>query len=129
MESFEASTAEQEAADRLEQLLLEDELSDARLGIGAAGSVGVVLTPGAADVKTVEGGPSYHSGPGGSSSKGSTSKVREEDSARARQLEQLGRRGSRTHSVATVERSQQELFTTLDFKEKERLEDNMAIAR
>ena len=127
MESFEASAALQEAEDRLEQLFLEDELSDARIGMAGSSDfeMGIGLltaeptSPFSAANRTTTLGA--HKPPNDRRNEGAPPRAR---------LEQLGRRGSQ---VATVSSSSAfavppELANTLDAKEKERLEDSMAIA-
>ena len=118
MESFEASAAVQEAEDRLEQLLLEDELSDARMGTLLDPGMGSGLSPGIGTGLVSE--SSSKGVPGESQHK----EMGEPPSSRSK-LEQLGRRGSRTTSTQA---ERLELTTTMDSKEKERLEDSMAIA-
>ena len=127
MESFEASAALQEAEDRLEQLFLEDELSDARIGmaVGSDSEMGIGLltaestTPPSAASRTAA--PDTHKPPNDRRSEGAPQRAR---------LEQLSRRGSQvaTVSSSTAFAVPPELANTMDAKEKERLEDSMAIA-
>ncbi len=122
MQSFEASAAVQEAEDRLEQLFLEDELSDARLG-GALefGLDGVGNFTG-----ELEDGTTGHTRKGSLKEELNPSRVR---------LEQLSRRESRT-AVAAPSPSEGGVMsvgseglkgtigTTVDPGERQRLEDS-----
>ena len=124
MESFEASAALQEAEDRLEQLFLEDELSDARMGMtsGLDLEMGIGLL-------TAEPSSTANSTVALDTSKVSNDTKNEGAPPRTRP-ERLSSRGSQ---VATVSSSSAvavppKLTSTMDAEEKERLEDSMAIA-
>lgn len=131
MQSFEASAAEQEAEERLEQLVLEDELSDAHLG-GVLSMEGVSSELGI----SLDGGGEA-SGETQTSVTGLARRTsfREEANPSRVRLEQLSRRGSRaamatsSGGVATMaEGARVSMSTTVDSGERERLEDSLAIA-
>ena len=123
MESFEADLLAQETEDRLTQLMLDDELSDARLGLGAE--------PGSEQpLPHVE---SFTSSVSASQTVSTTEKTSSSQNLSLSSGERAGKtlRGSqerleRTGSKSVVLTTHQEL--TLDIKEKERLEDSLIIA-
>lgn len=130
MESFEADLLAQETEDRLTQLMLDDELSDARLGMGVEPDVDHSLLPhvesftssvaasqsGAADAAN-----SLSLSVAKHSRNHSLSFETTKESSTAPQ-EELNRRGMKSVVLMTHEE------LTLDAKEKERLEDSLIIA-
>ena len=118
MENFEADLLAQETEDRLTQLMLDDELSDARLGL--------TMEPGAL--------PHAASMPSFSSSMvmdqapsiGDKTLLEVAKQGLAASQEQLHDRGVHVGSKSVVMTTHEEL--TLDVKEKERLEDSLIIA-
>ena len=120
MESFEADLLAQETEDRLTQLMLDDELSDARLGLGAE--------PGSEQpLPHVE---SFTSSVSASQTVSTTEKVsfsqNPSGEMAGKTLRGSQERLNRTGSKSVVLTTHQEL--TLDIKEKERLEDSLIIA-
>ena len=123
METLEADFLAQETEDRLTQLMLDDELSDSRLGLGAelgseqplphvesfTSSVSANQTVSTSERELSSQNPSLPPGKMGSKTIHGSQ-------------EQLDRRGSKSVVLTT----HQEL--TLDVKEKERLEDSLIIA-
>ena len=120
MENFEADLLAQETEDRLTQLMLDDELSDARLGLAMEPGVEQSLSHAASM-------PSFSSSVGLGQT-GPTDKVLLE-AAKERltvSQEQLDSKGVHVGSKSVVLTTHEEL--TLDVKEKERLEDSLIIA-
>ena len=125
MENFEADLLAQETEDRLTQLMLDDELSDARLGL--------TMEPGPAEPGTL---PHAASMPSFTSSVvmdqapsiGDKTLLEVAKQGLAASQEQLHDRGVHMHvgSKSVVMTTHEEL--TLDVKEKERLEDSLIIA-
>ncbi len=132
MQSFEASTAVQEAEDRLEQLFLEDELSDARLGDTLATGMERSASEGRFDFSGVgDASDDVRTKSTGQARRGSA-KV-ETCPSRVR-LEQLSRKGSRAAMTASPvtaggsEDLRKPMNTTADSGERERLKESLAFA-
>ena len=136
MESFEADLLAQETEDRLTQLMLDDELSDARLGLGVEPGVEPGVEQPFPHVASI---PSFTSNMAMSQS-GPLNRTYSQPNVHSRNTllletaketlaasqEQLGHADSRTGSKSVVMTTHEEL--TLDVKEKERLEDSLIIA-
>ena len=127
METFEADLLAQETEDRLTQLMLDEELSDARLGLGVEPDVNHALPhvesftscvsmsqPGAME--------RTYSQPVLGRSQNLPLELETAKQTLITSQEQLDRRGSKSVVMTTHEE------LTLDVKEKERLEDSLIIA-
>lgn len=120
MEKFEANLLAQETEDRLTQLMLDDELSDARLGLAMEPGIEQSLSP-AASI------PSFTSSVAIDQTLPTDRtqlEVAKQSLTASREL--LGDRNVHVGSKSVVVTTHEEL--TLDVKEKERLEDSLIIA-
>lgn len=120
MENFEADLLAQETEDRLTQLMLDDELSDARLGLAMEPGIDQSLSHSASM-------PSFTSSVAIDQTPPTDKTLLEvaKQSLMASQ-EQLDDRSVQVGSKSIVMTTHEEL--TLDVKEKERLEDSLIIA-
>ena len=120
MENFEADLLAQETEDRLTQLMLDDELSDARLGLTMEPEPGALSH--AASMPSFSSSVVMDQAP----SIGDKTLLEVTKQGLAASQEQLHDRGVHVGSKSVVMTTHQEL--TLDVKEKERLEDRLIIA-
>ena len=119
MENFEADLLAQETEDRLTQLMLDDELSDARLGLA------MELEPGTLSSHAVS-MPSFASSLAADQPSHTDKMLEVAKQSLTASQENLDNRGVHVGSKSVVMTTHEEL--TLDVKEKERLEDSLVIA-
>lgn len=127
MESFEADLLAQETEDRLTQLMLDDELSDARLGLGMEPGIDNALShveSFTVSVTTSQAGLTDGTVPLPTMERSQNPSLKLEGSKEpsTSSWEQLDHRSSKSVVLTTHEE------LTLDTKEKERLEDSLIIA-
>ena len=127
MESFEADLLAQETEDRLTQLMLDDELSDARLGMGVEPGAEHSLSHVESFTSSVAAGqPGFADGAYSQNvvkqTRNHSLPFESSKEVQTASQELLDQRGSKSVVLTTHEE------LTLDEKEKERLEDSLIIA-